>query len=96
MSLIKFYVRDTNGNVVRFGTCSKDTLKLQAKTELGETSYEGDTPRIPDAPIWDNTYIYQRNRAYPPISEQLDTIYHKGIDVWKAEIAAIKAKYPKV
>jgi hypothetical protein len=40
---------------------------------------------------------YQRKRAvaYPSIADQLDTIYHNGIDAWKAEIAAVKTEYPK-
>ena len=40
---------------------------------------------------------YQRDRAaeYPSVVDQLDEIYHHGIDGWKAKIAAIKAKYPK-
>jgi len=40
---------------------------------------------------------YQRDRAvaYPSIPDQLDTIYHQGLDAWKAEIKAIKDKYPK-
>ena len=40
---------------------------------------------------------YQRDRAvaYPSYADQLDTIYHKGIDAWKEEIKTIKDKYPK-
>jgi len=40
---------------------------------------------------------YQRNRAseYPSIAEQLDDLYHNGIDGWKTTIKAIKDKYPK-
>jgi len=40
---------------------------------------------------------YQRDRqmAYPLITEQLDDLYHNGIDGWKATIKAIKDKYPK-
>jgi len=40
---------------------------------------------------------YQRDRAvaYPSIAEQLDQIYHEGIDAWKETIAAVKAEYPK-
>ena len=40
---------------------------------------------------------YQRLRAtaYPPITDQLDTIYHEGIDAWKAVITAVKEEYPK-
>lgn len=41
---------------------------------------------------------YQRNRAaeYPSYADQFDKIFHDGIDAWKAEIQAIKNKYPKV
>ena len=40
---------------------------------------------------------YQRDRAaeYPTWQAQLDKIYHSGIDAWKADIKAIKDKYPK-
>jgi len=40
---------------------------------------------------------YQRDRAkeYPPIADQLDDIYHNGIDAWKATIKVTKDKYPK-
>ena len=35
---------------------------------------------------------YQRDRKYPPIGDQLDDIYHNGIDGWKATIKATKDK----
>ncbi len=40
---------------------------------------------------------YQRDRAkeYPSIADQLDDIYHNGIDAWKATIKVTKDKYPK-
>ena len=39
----------------------------------------------------------QENRAaeYPSIPDQLDEIYHNGIDSWKAVIKTTKDKYPK-
>jgi len=40
-------------------------------------------------------YKFDRVTAYPSIADQLDTIYHEGIDAWKAEIAAVKQEYPK-
>jgi hypothetical protein len=42
-----------------------------------------------------NAYKHQRAKAYPSIADQLDTIYHEGIDAWKAQIAAVKQEYPK-
>ena len=40
---------------------------------------------------------YQRDRAlaYPSIADQLDDLYHNGIDGWKKTIKEIKDKYPK-
>ena len=40
-------------------------------------------------------YKDDRKMAYPSYADQFDTIYHQGIDAWKAEIKAIKDKYPK-
>ena len=44
-----------------------------------------------------DTKQYQRDRAeeYPTWQDQLDDIYHNGIDAWKATIKATKDKYPK-
>ena len=40
-------------------------------------------------------YRRQRASAYPSIADQLDTIYHSGVDAWKAQIVAVKQEYPK-
>lgn len=40
-------------------------------------------------------YKLARASAYPSIADQLDQIYHEGIDAWKETIAAVKAEYPK-
>ena len=47
---------------------------------------------------WDlqyDSYKSQRKAEYPSVVDQLDDIYHNGIDGWKATIKAIKDKYPK-
>jgi len=40
-------------------------------------------------------YARKRGAEYPIIEDQLDNIYHNGIDAWKATIKATKDKYPK-
>lgn len=41
-------------------------------------------------------YKYQRQQEYPAIADQLDYIYHNGIDAWKEDmIDPVKTKYPK-
>ena len=42
-----------------------------------------------------NEYQYKRADEYPSIVDQLDDIYHNGIDGWKKTIKAVKDKYPK-
>jgi len=47
---------------------------------------------------WDlenNSYKSKRKEEYPSVVDQLDLIYHSGIDVWKAKIKETKDKYPK-
>ena len=44
-----------------------------------------------DAVAW----LDGRLAAYPTISEQLDNIFHNGLDVWRADIQAIKDEFPK-
>ena len=47
---------------------------------------------------WDlenNSYKSKRRAEFPSVPDQLDKIYHSGIDAWKADIKTIKDKYPK-
>jgi len=43
------------------------------------------------------TKLYQRQRAaaYPSMVDQLDLLYHGGMDAWKAAITAVKEEFPK-
>lgn len=43
----------------------------------------------------DAHYKLERREAYPSIEDQLDRIYHDGIDAWKTDIQAVKENYPK-
>ena len=47
---------------------------------------------------WDlenNSYKSKRRAEFPSVVDQLDLIYHSGIDAWKAKIKETKDKYPK-
>ena len=41
------------------------------------------------------SYVDARVAEYPPLQEQLDKIYHSGVNAWKADIKEIKDKHPK-
>jgi hypothetical protein len=43
-----------------------------------------------------NAYKGLRAKEYPSIPDQLDTLYHSGLDAWKAQIKTVKDKFPKV
>ena len=65
------------------GTPEISKADIQAKQAELQTTY--------------NNNKYQRDRAaeYPSMADQLDDIYHNGIDGWKATIKVTKDKYPK-
>jgi hypothetical protein len=49
-----------------------------------------------DAWIDPEAYKIKRATEYPVIADQLDYIYHNGINAWKTDmIDPVKTKYPK-
>ena len=48
-----------------------------------------------EALIAANAYKDQRAAEYPSIVDQLDLLYHGGMDAWKSAIQAVKDRYPK-
>lgn len=54
---------------------------------------EGNTPAPADIPP-PLTYMELRTKEYPSIPDQLDLIFHQGIEGWKIVIQAVKNKYP--
>ena len=72
-----------------------DTIDwLKGTTPISESDIE---TKVNELQADDDAKQYQRNRAkeYPSIADQLDDIYHNGIDDWKATIKITKDKYPK-
>ena len=61
---------------------------------LDESAIAAEITKLQTA--YDNN-AYQRSRAeaYPSMADQLDDIYHNGVDEWKKTIKAVKDKYPK-
>ena len=78
-------VRDNDVNQITWhnGTNPISTSDILAKQKELQTAYDN--------------LEYQRKRAdeYPSIADQLDDLYHNGIDGWKTTIKTIKDKYPK-
>lgn len=66
---------------------SDDTQPTLSAIEAAEVQYKANY----DA----QAYARNREAEYPSIADQLDDIYHNGIDAWKTTIKATKDKYPK-
>ena len=68
---------------------------------VGDIAYDADGNEVEydldavKAYIAANAYKNQRAAEYPSFADQFDTIFHDGLDVWKAQIQAVKDKYPK-
>ena len=46
--------------------------------------------------LYDDTeYRLYRKNEYPSVEDQLDILYHGGLDAWKNVIMSVKEKYPK-
>ena len=62
---------------------------------LKEVNEQGiDIVEGPDVLVKED-YATARRKAYGPIEDQLDKIYHKGLDAWKSDILAIKDAIPR-
>ena len=75
-------------------TINGDTEKTIVATDKDNKQVTIDWAKV-NAWTDPNEYQYKRADEYPSIVDQLDEIYHNGIDGWKTKIKAIKDKYPK-
>mgnify|MGYP003654833735 FL=1 len=65
---------------------TSEISKADIQTKLDELQVQYDN----------NEYQRKRDAEYPSIKDQLDKIYHEGIDKWKEDmIKPVKDKHPK-
>ena len=81
----------------------ENALNYLTSRNLSPSDFEILTDTLENINVWIEdytestmTYEEKRKREYPSIVDQLDDIYHNGIDGWKATIKETKDKYPKV
>ena len=77
-------------------TSDYECLVWQDKTQTKPTEEEIEV-KLVELKYQEEVNVYQEKRKleYPDWGDQLDQIYHSGIDVWKSDIKTIKDKYPK-
>ena len=76
---------------------AQDGLELLDSVPIGfDFTYCQEWGLTVDDDVVDRVIIDLRKKAYPSWQDQLDYIYHNGVDGWKADIITpIKEKYPK-
>ena len=85
---------------ILYGDCTQDpsenTIYIKGKA-LTKTQLKKVTAKAKELEEQEKATQYQRDRKaeYPAIEDQLDDIYHNGVDGWKATIKVTKDKYPK-
>lgn len=76
-------------------------LNPSVVTIRDDTAYDADGNEVTydkaavEAYVKANEYKQLRAAEYPSFADQFDTIFHQGLDAWKAQIQAVKDKYPK-
>ena len=84
-------IRSIHNEVV---TINGDTQETIVATDINENEVNINWSEVNSWTDPDE-YKYKRESEYPTIVDQLDDIYHNGIDGWKTTIKAVKDKYPK-
>ena len=79
-----------NNTVSIFGNTQEDIIAL----DKDQKEISIDWTQV-NSWIDSDQYKYDRANEYQSIVDQLDDIYHNGIDGWKETIKAVKDKYPK-
>ena len=79
-----------NNTVSIFGNTQEDIIAL----DKDQKEISIDWTQV-NSWIDSDQYKYDRANEYPSIVDQLDDIYHNGIDGWKETIKEVKDKYPK-
>ena len=75
----------SGGEIVQWDSTDPQPTEQEIEVKLAELKYQEEV----------NVYQEKRKLEYPDWGDQLDKIYHDGIDAWKADIKKIKDKYPK-
>jgi hypothetical protein len=87
---------DSTAKVIVTGN-TLDTVVIDWLEETTPISKSNIETKMAELQTAYDALAYARNRAkeYPSIADQLEDIYHNGIDAWKATIKTTKDKYPK-
>ena len=78
-----------------YGWINLEDGKVYSNLKLNDETAAMPTEEEVNAKIAELQVTENRRNEYPSIPDQLDDIFHNGLDAWKATIQTTKDKYPK-
>ena len=75
------------GGIVENESDYNSNVTVEGVTKLTWSELQAEMAKV--------AYVGKRAAEYPSVIDQLDKIYHSGIDEWKKVIKVTKDKYPK-
>ena len=100
MSLGDYNVVIINPSSIETNDDFDNNVKWVTGEDKDGTAVFGERPEeitwdVVQAEIEKTQYIRDRKSDYPTWQDQLDQMYHEGIDAWKETIKAVKDAHPK-
>jgi hypothetical protein len=93
---MKHYINNTTKEIFAYeADGSQDEYIKSGLVPISDADLETLREQQEQARLDALTYSENRAEEYPSIADQLDDLYHNGIDGWKITIKAIKDKHPK-
>jgi len=78
-----------------YGWINLEDGKVYSNLKLNDDTATMPSEEDVNAKIAELQVVENRRNDYPSIADQLDDIFHNGLDAWKATIQETKDKYPK-
>jgi len=78
-----------------YGWINLEDGEVYSNLKLNDDTAVMPTEEEVNAKIAELEWEQNRKNDYPTIADQLDDIFHNGLDAWKATIQTTKDKYPK-
>tara|TARA_R110002020_G_scaffold456930_2_gene673662 strand:+ start:493 stop:780 length:288 start_codon:yes stop_codon:yes gene_type:complete len=78
-----------------YGWINLEDGEVYSNLKLNDDTAVMPSEEAVNAKIAELEWEQNRKNDYPTIADQLDDIFHNGLDAWKATIQTTKDKYPK-
>lgn len=87
--------KDANNNIFAYEEDGSQDDLIGDKTPITQAEADEIRAQVQQAALDKLDYKARRVMEYPSFGDQMDMIFHNGLDYWKQQIQLVKDKYPK-